>query len=237
MDVLGRSRRFLSSTPYGMVFEAYLSLGYVLYPAEVLARLSCFRDALAQGGANESHALERLLPREAHSALTQIATSLGCRLTRYADDIVFSGTGMMPELLPSLVSGVFETGPWRLASHKELVQPLKGRMEIYGVLVKPNQLRLTKGYRNQIRAYSHVLATKGPQAKDYQGSSATCNMQNTFRGRRTFHRVSVLTLRIGSRDNSKRAPRPCPKNGLPHKSNPRQQRRELLVRWGSSNVG
>jgi hypothetical protein len=97
-----------------------------------------------------------------------IAQSLGCSVTRYADDIVFSGTGAMPEALPSLVSGLFETGPWRLAPHKELVQPLKGRIKIHGLVVKPDQLRLTKGYRNKIRAYAHVLATRGLRADEYR---------------------------------------------------------------------
>src|SRR5207248_1528858 len=43
-----------------------------------------------------------------------------------------------------------------------------GRIKIHGLLVKPDQLRLTKGYRNKIRAYAHVLATKTLQPEDHR---------------------------------------------------------------------
>jgi RNA-directed DNA polymerase len=158
---------FFASTPYELVFEAYESLGYEGYSAEVLARISCFRNFLAQG-APTSPVLSNICFRHKDVELVQIASSLGCTVTRYADDIVFSGTVAVPKELPELVSKMFESGPWHLAPHKELTQPLKGRIKIHGVLVKPNQLRLTKGYRNKIRAYSHVLATKGSTARDYR---------------------------------------------------------------------
>jgi hypothetical protein len=158
---------FFASTPYELVFDAYMSLGYEAYPAEILARLSCFRNSLAQG-APTSPVLSNVCFRHKDLELVQIASSLGCTVTRYADDIVFSGNGAIPETLREVVSTLFESGPWRLAAHKELTQPLKGRIKIHGVLVQPNQLRLTKGYRNQIRAYAHVLATKGSAARDYR---------------------------------------------------------------------
>jgi RNA-directed DNA polymerase len=158
---------FFASTPRGLVFDAYQSLGYESYSADVLARLSCFRNYLAQG-APTSPVLSNICFRQKDLDLVRIASSLNCTLTRYADDIVFSGTGSMPEALPELVLRLFESGPWRLAHHKNLSQPLKGRIKIHGVLVKPDQIRLTKGYRNKIRAYSHVLASKGPAASNYR---------------------------------------------------------------------
>ena len=158
---------FFSSTPFEMIVEAYLSFGYDLHAAPMLARLSCFGGTLAQG-APTSPTLSNVCFQEKDRGLVEIANALNCSVTRYADDIVFSGAGAMPETLPKRISDLFETGPWRLAAHKNLVQPLKGRIKIHGLLVKPDQLRLTKGYRNKIRAYSHVLATKGLSARDYR---------------------------------------------------------------------
>ncbi|MEA3050290.1 MAG: RNA-directed polymerase [Sphingomonadales bacterium] len=156
---------FFPSTPERLVIEAYHAMGYDLMPARLLATLSTYRGSLPQG-APTSPALSNIAFRRKDEALIEIALRFDCKLTRYADDIVFSGRHAMPPELAAEVHALFEDEPWKLAPAKQLVQPLKGRIKVHGLLVQRDGIRLTKGYRNQIRAYSHVLATRGGTAAD-----------------------------------------------------------------------
>jgi len=73
---------------------------------------------------------------------------------------------MLPQSLREEVNEIFSGTPWKLAAAKEIVQPLKGRIKVYGLLVDTETPRFTKGYRNKLRAYSHILATRGNTIKD-----------------------------------------------------------------------
>lgn len=153
-------RDFFQSTPEDMVTEAFHTLGYDLKPSRNLARLTTINGALAQGSPT-SPVLSNICFQAKDEELAELARKHRCKISRYADDIVLSGRGEMPEGLRSEALALFGDGPWRIAEEKTLVQPLKGRIKINGFLVNGGTVRLTKGYRNKIRAYAHVLATKG----------------------------------------------------------------------------
>jgi RNA-directed DNA polymerase len=138
-------------------------LGYDGLSAAICTELTCLNGFLAQG-APTSPTLSNICFREIDDALITIATQLSCQVTRYADDIVFSGSGTQPENLPQMLAELFGPSPWALAPQKTLVQPLKGRIKVHGLVVGHDAVRLTKGYRNKIRAYGYILATKGEGA-------------------------------------------------------------------------
>lgn len=134
-------------------------LTYDPLAAQLLANLSCLNGSLPQG-APTSPPLSNICFRSIDQALEELARQFGLRVTRYADDIVFSGSGVMPSGLQEAVRSLFAGTPWELNETKTRVEPLKGRIKVHGLLVRDGHVRLTKGYRNKIRAYQHILETR-----------------------------------------------------------------------------
>ncbi len=156
---------FFQTTPFALVESALGQLGYDEVAAGLLASLTCYRGFLAQG-APSSPALSNLCFAETDAALVAISERHACRLTRYADDIVVSGRGNIPTMLRDELSLVFAETPWQLAPEKERLQPLKGRIKIHGLIVCGSNVKMTKGYRNKLRAYAHILSARGELTTD-----------------------------------------------------------------------
>jgi RNA-directed DNA polymerase len=151
---------FFSTTPRSLIENVFQHLGYSEDMALLLSKLCCFEDRLAQG-APTSPALSNFAFHEIDMQILDLANKYSCKVTRYADDIVFSGSGDFPNCIRESVAKIFSGSPWKLATHKVELQPLKGRIKIHGLLVSGGNVRLTKGYRNKLRTYEHVLKTRG----------------------------------------------------------------------------
>lgn len=149
---------FFGTTPGSRVAIALERLGYDAEAASIVTRLSTLYGYLTQGSPM-SPVLSNLAFLEMDGRLSSIASQFDARLTRYADDIVFSGAGELPSSLPESVKMVFADSPWSLALEKERIEPLKGRIKVHGLIVNGDKVRLTKGYRNKIRAFRHILST------------------------------------------------------------------------------
>ena len=150
---------FFPSIPYLLVREAFQLLGYELAAAELLTNLSCLHARLPQG-APTSPPLSNICFATMDLKLLELARRQEAKLTRYADDIVFSGNGSFPLALRDEVRSLFTLSPWTLSPEKERLEPVKGRIKVHGLLVSGGHVRLTKGYRNRIRAYRHIMRTK-----------------------------------------------------------------------------
>ncbi len=150
-------RDFFPSTTANILSATLQAIGYNDLSSELIARLCCLNGRLAQG-APTSPTLSNFVFREMDSRLTQVAERFGARLSRYADDIVFSGTENLPEELPACVAELFVGQPWQLAPEKTETAVLPHRLKVHGLLVHGDKIRLTKGYRNRIRAYEHLQA-------------------------------------------------------------------------------
>jgi hypothetical protein len=59
------------------------------------------------------------------------------------------------------VKKIFDGTCWSLSQEKERIEPLKGRIKVHGLIVNGPGVRLTKGYRNKIRAYRHIINKGG----------------------------------------------------------------------------
>lgn len=150
---------FFSTTPESLVVSNLQHAGFGAKGAALVARLACFRGALAQG-APSSPILSNLCFQEMDAILLQLALTYEVRCTRYADDIVFSGIDSYscPPQLISDIMDIFSTSVWQLAGHKTSVVSLPSRLKVHGLLVHGEKPRLTKGYRNKLRAFRHMLA-------------------------------------------------------------------------------
>lgn len=150
-------RDFFQSTTVSMIRDSLQLLGYSAHGADIVATLCCYDQGLAQGSP-ASPVLSNLAFHPVDLLLMQIAEQSHLRYTRYADDIVFSGLGIFPEELPSKVRYIIESHGWMIADHKEAVTLSPKRLKVHGLLVNGQKPRLTKGYRNRIRAYKHLLS-------------------------------------------------------------------------------
>jgi hypothetical protein len=150
---------FFPTTPEPLVAATLRQIGFCDKGAALVARIACLHGSLAQG-APSSPILSNLCFQAMDRWLLEIAKIYGVRISRYADDIVFSSMDSdhcPPQLILDL-KHLFEVGVWRLAPHKISVVSLPSRLKVHGMLVHGNKPRLTKGYRNRLRAFRHVLA-------------------------------------------------------------------------------
>lgn len=153
---------FFPTTPKRMVQNALINLGYSEHGAEIAAQLCCYKGALAQGSP-ASPVLSNLVFQKADSQLQVLANSYGLKYTRYADDITFSGQSEVPQQLKNQVREIIISHGWVISEAKEILAHLPNRLKVHGLLVHGLKPRLTKGYRNRIRAYEHML--KGGKIK------------------------------------------------------------------------
>ena len=149
---------FFPSIQKDRVLEALVRLGYKVGDgAELLTNLLCFNNALSQGSP-ASPVLSNVVLGALDERLASLALNVGAIFTRYADDIVFSGRGKLPEgVLDQIINEVTNDG-WNVSVDKIRVSALPSRLKVHGLLVHGASVRLTKGYRNRIRAYRHLVA-------------------------------------------------------------------------------
>ncbi len=156
---------FFPSTPRSRVVSALESLGYPRHGAELAASLCCFHGGLAQGSP-ASPVLSNLVFGREDLRLKQLASEYELRHTRYADDIVFSGRDEIPNDLPGRVLEILTDGGWRTNGEKEHLAVLPHRLKVHGLLVHGSSPRLTKGYRNRLRAFRHLQESGKVRASD-----------------------------------------------------------------------
>jgi hypothetical protein len=146
---------FFPSTPHQKVTDALEAIGYPKHAATLISALCCYGGNLAQGSP-ASPVLSNLVFSPLDTALKQIAAETGSRYTRYADDIVFSGNTIPPIGLEDRVRTVIVGAGWKVAEGKDRLAKLPHRLKVHGLLVHGVAPRLTKGYRNRIRAIAHL---------------------------------------------------------------------------------
>lgn len=147
---------FFPSTPIALVGLTLRAHGLGSIGSKIISELACLNGFLPQG-APSSPAISNLCFRAMDNELAAVAAKHGAALSRYADDVTFSGPGDFPEQLREAVLESFAQSPWKLSTKKTKLSVSPQRLKVHGLLVHGNSVRLTKGYRNQLRAYEHLL--------------------------------------------------------------------------------
>lgn len=158
-------RDFFPSITEEQVRTALVQAGYGDQSAWFWARLMTLNGRLPQGSP-ASPVISNWVFRPTDQALIKLSDALGVRYTRYADDLVFSGTEAPPPELQEQVRAIVTGQGWVLAEGKEHFALLPARLKVHGLLVHRGRPRLTKGYRNRIRAYTHLMAAGKIAEKD-----------------------------------------------------------------------
>jgi len=149
---------FFPSISIFQISNALESLGYSKDAAQLLADISSLNFKLAQGSP-ASPVLSNIVMKDIDKQLKELANQYDLQVSRYADDIVFSGNGVFQEELPTELEAIFEATTFSLNKNKTYFSDSeKGqRLKIHGLLVKEDKITLTKGYRNKIRAFRHMV--------------------------------------------------------------------------------
>lgn len=151
-------RDFFPSITDEHVRDALVRIGYASRSARFITRLLTLNGALPQGSP-ASPVISNLVFAPTDDRLEGLAQELGVRYTRYADDLVFSSRDEAPpENLLDRVREIVTDAGWSIAHQKEHLAKLPRRLKVHGLLVHGNRPRLTKGYRNRVRAYNHLLS-------------------------------------------------------------------------------
>lgn len=150
---------FFPSVSYDRVYAALSKLGYQSPEALGIVSALCTLNSSLVQGAPTSPVLSNIVLGTLDAQLAKFAEDHGLIFTRYADDIVFSGSGAPSEELLEAIKAAVVADGWRLATRKVELSVAPRRLKVHGLLVHGKQLRLTKGYRNRIRAYKHLMRT------------------------------------------------------------------------------
>ena len=155
---------FFQTTSILKVKEVFLKLGYCEKGAKIVSTLCCYNGYLAQGSP-ASPVLSNLIFTNLDKIISVEAEKLGITYTRYADDLVFSGKEEFPEEIKKVKNLIEEAG-WKISEKKEHFSKLPNRLKVHGLLVHGDFVRLTKGYRNKIRAFRYLMQANKVDKKD-----------------------------------------------------------------------
>jgi len=147
---------FFPSVSRQQVEQIFLELGYGINGANFASRLCCVNGVLAQGSP-ASPVISNIVFRETDVKLLELSQKYSVKLSRYADDIVFSGDGKVPNEIISDIKLMLKIQGWSVSSGKTHIAELPRRLKVHGLLVHGSQVRLTKGYRHKLRAYRHII--------------------------------------------------------------------------------
>ena len=158
---------FFRSISYQRVVNAFEQLGYSVSQAEKIADITTYNSHLPQG-APSSPVISNLAFNNTDVAIQRFLEGKNICYTRYADDLTFSGAdvGYDIEKLKSEILQLLVNNGWIVANEKTHIAVAPNRRKVHGFLVHDATPRLTKGYRNKIRAYSHLLTSGRIDEKD-----------------------------------------------------------------------
>lgn len=158
-------RDFFPSITAEQVTMALKEIGYSAHAASLVVSL-CTLDGCLPQGSPASPVLSNIVFAQTDDRLQKLADEHQVRFTRYADDIVFSGNNTPPPLLQEQVKTIVSQEGWQIAPEKEHLAQWPRRLKVHGLLVSGDKPRLTKGYRNRIRAYKHLLVKDQVRSED-----------------------------------------------------------------------
>lgn len=155
---------FFPSTPKILVETVLMEAGYSPASAAVVASLCCHADRLVQGSPT-SPVIANMCFASVDQKVAAFAAASGLKVTRYADDVTFSGKGDWNLAVERELLALLADSPWVLSRHKTQFARLPERLKVHGLLVDGEKIRLTKGYRNRLRMFTY-LKKKGAQLGD-----------------------------------------------------------------------
>ncbi|WP_180076720.1 MULTISPECIES: reverse transcriptase domain-containing protein [unclassified Acinetobacter] len=141
-------RKFFPSIPLSWVINYFHKLGYSKKLSFYLAKLCCYKESLAQG-APTSPALSNLIFFGLDKKLNNYAIKNNILYTRYADDMVFSGTEISLNFKNFCIFLIKKYG-FKVNSEKTRLKINVNQNIITGVQIKNNNIFAPKKYKREL---------------------------------------------------------------------------------------
>ncbi|MEQ3553572.1 reverse transcriptase family protein [Pseudonocardia nematodicida] len=124
-------------------------------------------------GAPSSPVAANLLAHRLDRRLAGLATAVGARYGRYADDLVFSGDADLPVhgLIARITTVAAEEG-FRVRPGKTRIAPAQHRQRVTGLIVNSTAPAPSRRDYDELRALLHNAARTGPDAQNRDGNPA-----------------------------------------------------------------
>lgn len=158
---------FFPSVCVRKVGSAIERLGYCdAFSTDALVKLTCLGMGLTQG-APSSPIISNIVLHDLDVQLADFAAKNELVYTRYADDLVMSGSTRSPEVAVAKMTELALADGWKISEQKTTIDRAPDRRKVHGLLVHGDRIRLTKGYRNRIRAYKYLIENNKVRQGDY----------------------------------------------------------------------
>ncbi|GKV95113.1 RNA-directed DNA polymerase [Pectobacterium aroidearum] len=149
---------FFHTITLDKVILALVDIGYRAEQASKLAEILTLNQRLPQG-APSSPVISNLVFKSTDACINEFIVGENISYTRYADDLIFSGVNVDFDIdfFKDNIIDLLQSKGWVIAEEKLHIAKVPNRLKVHGFLVHDIKPRLTKGYRNKIRAYNHLL--------------------------------------------------------------------------------
>ncbi|EPE3624738.1 reverse transcriptase family protein [Serratia marcescens] len=151
-------KNFFHTITLDKIILALVDIGYHYEQASKLAEILTLNKRLPQG-APSSPVISNMVFKSTDACINEFIVGKNISYTRYADDLIFSGVNEDFDInsFKDNIIALLQSKDWIIAEDKLHIAKAPNRLKVHGFLVHELKPRLTKGYRNKIRAYNHLL--------------------------------------------------------------------------------
>ena len=152
-------KNFFPSVYRNRVFDYFCSLGYEKEVCKGLTEICTYKNSLPQG-APTSPMLSNLIAKELDKKCEDLALRKGCKYTRYADDLTFSGLDISNKVFQKeVVSIVCSCG--FIVNRTKTKEKRRGQRQMVTGLTVTNGVHVPKSYRKDVWMELHCCKKFG----------------------------------------------------------------------------
>ena len=149
---------FFPSINSGRILNLFIKLGYSVPVSVMLTYLCCYNNCLPQGAPTSAY-LSNLILKDFDDVMGLFCQDHKIRYTRYADDMTFSGSFNIGQLIKKTSHDLIYYG--LTINYKKLHIMRKGsRQSVTGIIVNEKQ-QVNKEYRQKIRQEVYYISKYG----------------------------------------------------------------------------
>ncbi|RZA12209.1 MAG: RNA-directed DNA polymerase [Proteobacteria bacterium] len=179
-------KEFFPSVSPARVRVLFDELGFGSDVAQALTALCTFQGGLPQG-APTSPSISNAILKHLDEDLDAYAVSRSCRYSRYADDLVISGSSLDVADFEATIALVAKHG-FRINDRKSRLMMNPSKVIITGISISSGVLKVPKSFKRQLRQMSHRLLVS-PQLTISEDGHVDPFLFDRVIGRLTFWRM------------------------------------------------
>jgi len=151
-------KNFFPSIKFDKIEYVFSSMGYSTTVSNYLAKLCCLNESLPQGAPTSPY-LSNIVMMQIDQDIAVFCKEVGVNFTRYADDLVFSGS-FDEALVIKFITEKLNTNGFEINTEKTKLMYRSERQIVTGVVVN-NKIQLTKEKRKNLRQVFYYLKKYG----------------------------------------------------------------------------